>query len=373
MLAELAGADRYRFRAGFVNLRGPRLGPCMTEDITHGWDSISRTFEALYPGQEPKHFGTMVSWSLGGPDPLDGISYFVAERGDHWHIVTYGLSELYDKQSEDLERSGWGFEFTMRLEKTSDEPPMWSAGFLQNLARYVFKSGNVFAPGHHIDLNGPMSLEDDGSITAAFFDLDSEAGVIRTPHGTVQFIQILGGTAAELKAAKRWQASKVIELLRESDPAGVVRLGRACLSERPEFDAAVNEGVKVDGSSTGQFFIDALAFEPSGPTLTLGALQVEPLRQILPGRLPHGRPFTMVGQGIVVGLAPAEQCLLKDDALASQNVLEVHLSPEAAAELVETLQPKRGTYKLASFPGLEFKVVPTVVRDPDGKPVKTVG
>ncbi|KAG1244126.1 hypothetical protein G6F66_015670 [Rhizopus arrhizus] len=30
---------------------------------------------------------------------------------------------------------------------------------LQNLARYVFGSGNVFEDGHHLNANGPIALE----------------------------------------------------------------------------------------------------------------------------------------------------------------------------------------------------------------------
>ena len=43
---------------------------------TAGWDAINAAMAALYPGQEPRHFGTLLSHTLGGNDPLDGISVY---------------------------------------------------------------------------------------------------------------------------------------------------------------------------------------------------------------------------------------------------------------------------------------------------------
>ncbi|MDI9654077.1 suppressor of fused domain protein, partial [Burkholderia cenocepacia] len=58
----------------------------------------------------------LVKWRLGGPDPLDGISVWRrAAPVPHWHFVTYGLSELYAKESDDPAVSGFGFELTMRV------------------------------------------------------------------------------------------------------------------------------------------------------------------------------------------------------------------------------------------------------------------
>jgi suppressor of fused len=44
---------------------------------------------------------------LGGKDPLQGISvYKNLEPRPHFHYVIYGLSELYEKESENQEPSG---------------------------------------------------------------------------------------------------------------------------------------------------------------------------------------------------------------------------------------------------------------------------
>ena len=47
------------------------------EPPAYGWDAITARFEQLYPGQtDPKHYGTLIKYSLGGKDPIDGISIY---------------------------------------------------------------------------------------------------------------------------------------------------------------------------------------------------------------------------------------------------------------------------------------------------------
>src|SRR5215467_4168257 len=107
------------------------------EPSTSGWDAITAALDKLYPGQEPRHWGTLIPYSLGGPDPLPGLSAYLHEDESgvaHWHFVSFGMSELYEKESEEPDISGWGFEFTFRLKAKAGqtEPPKWPLGFLQN-------------------------------------------------------------------------------------------------------------------------------------------------------------------------------------------------------------------------------------------------
>jgi len=55
----------------------------------------------MYPDQpDPLHYGTLISWRLGGEDLLDGISIY--DGGDFRHSLAYGFSELYEKETERL-------------------------------------------------------------------------------------------------------------------------------------------------------------------------------------------------------------------------------------------------------------------------------
>jgi hypothetical protein len=80
----------------------------MVDDEAPGWDAITAHVERSYPGQTPSH-RAMAGTVFGSP--LDGLS---AYRGPSWwYVVTYGLTELFTKESEETEWSGWGYELTM--------------------------------------------------------------------------------------------------------------------------------------------------------------------------------------------------------------------------------------------------------------------
>ena len=65
-----------------------------------GWETIEHEFERLYPGQEPRHYGTnmMARAIFGGDCYLDGYSIYDSPKG-YKHIVTFGMTELYAMRS----------------------------------------------------------------------------------------------------------------------------------------------------------------------------------------------------------------------------------------------------------------------------------
>lgn len=171
---------------------------------TRGWDAITEAFEKLYPEQDnPLHFGTLIPWQLGGNDPLRGISIY--DGGDYWHFVSYGLSELYEKENEDPEWSGYGFEFTLKLKKAGladeDAEIKTICGILQTLARLTFQNGEIFQPGEYIYTGQTEGMDNrQQSALTGFITAWDEAGEIVTPNGKVQFVKLIGATDAELKA-----------------------------------------------------------------------------------------------------------------------------------------------------------------------------
>jgi len=170
------------------------------DDVAPGWDAIDAALKPLYGPQQPRHFGTILNYRLGGPDPLDGISaYARAEPVPHWHILTYGFSELYEKEAEDQAISGYGSELTLRLSRdpSATDPPVWVLGLLQDLARYVFKTGNIFTAAHLMNLNGPIALDTPTALTAIAFMPDSELPPIDTPNGHLSFLQTVGANSTE--------------------------------------------------------------------------------------------------------------------------------------------------------------------------------
>lgn len=170
-----------------------------------GWDAITNEFDSLYPGQtNPKHYGTLISWDLGGNDPLRGISIY--DSGDSWHFVTYGLSELYEKVSNNKDISGFGMEFTFRLKKDNYENEEAEikciCGILQSIARITFVNKEVFKPYEYIysgQTTGIDSLQK-SNITGFITIPDVKAKELDTPNGKVMFVEFIGVTDKELKA-----------------------------------------------------------------------------------------------------------------------------------------------------------------------------
>jgi len=179
---------------------------------------------------------------------------YLAPDSSHWHFVSYGMSDLYGKETDDSEVSGWGLEFTLRLRRNDEpEPPSWALSLLNNLARYVFQTGNVFDLGHHMDLNGPIALGSETAIRAIAFAKDVQLGNIVTPHGRVTFIQVVGLTVDEYDAVQAWDAEKFLDLLSTRDPWLVTDLHRTTWLRDSEFAGEVEAGSRRDGSCLSGF------------------------------------------------------------------------------------------------------------------------
>jgi hypothetical protein len=345
-----------------------------------GWDAIEQAMSKLYGDQEPKHYGTLIPYMLGGPDPLDGISAYKAEQPfPHWHIVTFGFSELYDKESDDAELSGYGFELTFRLARveTEEEPPAWALNLLQNMGRYVFKSGNIFRSGDYLDANGPICLGSDTKLTALAFVKDPEIPAADTPNGRVQFLQMVGITGCELEAMQTWNTLGMLKACEEHMPRYITDLTRDSFMQAPAIAEAVQRGMERDGSSTGFLYVDQLGWEPAkkrllGKTpaaLRLGAKQAGIVGKLLAGRILKGKSLYMTGPDIQVVLEPEGKAGFEEE----EDRVRIKLDEASAAELFRKLQPKEGTIALSSFKGMTIQIVKTYIKDQDGNVVSTIG
>ena len=336
---------------------------------TRGWDAINTACERLYAKDgkvEPMHYGTIIKYALGGPDPLDGVSIY--RNGDHLHYVSFGLSELYQKESANPEHSGWGCELTFRLRTNDVEPPKWPVSLMQNLARYVFDSGNVLHVNDHMSLNGPIRADDDTALTAVLFARDPDLGVIDTPNGRVEFRQIVGVTSDELEAVCDWNTEKFLAALQTLEPKWVTDLARPTVLESAAFRQQVEEGTARDGSSLGANFVSQLTIDGTAPmTVTIPVFAVRALVRGLRGRLAFEREFRLFGPNETrLALVPS----LKDEVRASDDGPILALTPATAQALAAALRPepdrseaegetRLGTYRAASFGDVVIEVEPT--------------
>ena len=207
------------------------------EEDAVGWLEIDKVVEGIYRDQKPRHYAPPVHYMVGGEDPLDGVSIYDSQKDMfHRHLVSYGMSELYyNEEAAGGEFSKWGFEFTFRLKpfvEDSDDPT-WVVNLMNNLARYVIKSGKWFEEYHVIPANGPIRLNSTAeiNIVGVAFVSDPELGKIQTPHGEVSFLQMVGLTANEMNritsaSSVYDEVKKVLDEMKTTNPLMITDLLR---------------------------------------------------------------------------------------------------------------------------------------------------
>lgn len=184
-----------------------------TDDIQAlGWDAIDELCDKVYPNQKnPKHYGTIIKWAFGGNDPLDGISVY--DGGDYWHFITYGLSELYKKESDIEDISGYGMEFTFKLKKDNYENEeneiRCVCGILQSIAKITFTKGELFNIYECLYTGQTVGIDCNrkSNITGFITIPDDKFTEIDTPNGKVCFVEFIGATDNELRAIQNKEIS----------------------------------------------------------------------------------------------------------------------------------------------------------------------
>ncbi|XP_069756260.1 suppressor of fused homolog isoform X2 [Narcine bancroftii] len=180
---------------------------------------------------------------------------------EHWHYVSFGLSDLYgDNRVHEFTGiegpSGFGFELTFRLRRETGEtaPPTWPAELMQGLARYVFQSENTLCSGDHVSWHSPLD-NSESRIQHMLLTEDPQLQPVRTPFGTVAFLQIVGVCTEELQAAQQWNGQGILELLRTVQVAGGswlitdMRRGETIFESDPHLQERVDKGIASDGSN----------------------------------------------------------------------------------------------------------------------------
>lgn len=176
-----------------------------------GWNAVSEAFHRLYADtlDNTKQYGVMIPWELGGPDPLDNVQVY--DGGNYWHFVSFGLSELYEKKSENKDISGYGMEFTVKLKKGGfkDEEGEIRCiiSILQDLAKLTFENGELFLPYEYIYTGQEQGIDMEGkSMLTGFITVpETKIEKIDTPNGEVVFVELIGATDSELQAIKNQQ------------------------------------------------------------------------------------------------------------------------------------------------------------------------
>ncbi len=345
------------------------------ENNAHGWDAIDAALDTLYEGVEPMHWGTVLPFNLGGEDPLYGVSvYHSLHQQPHLHYVTYGFSDLYEKESDDPEWSGFGFELTFRLAAPEKaEPPIWVVNFLQNLARYVFESGIGLGEGHMLPLYSPICLEKETLIRTVTFVEDPELGTIETPNGQVKFLQVVGLTEDELDATQCWNASRFAELIREQNSLLITDVMRDSYLNDAEFAARVawlskKEGASADVMCSNEFRV-LQDPETSQITLVIGAIVAASLGKRLRGRIPFEREFRLVGEEDEILFKPGK----KFQMTMADHLTEFQLTNHQVEAITSKMHSTSGTWRFDDPANFTLTIEPTEIKDNEGNITDVLG
>jgi hypothetical protein len=180
-----------------------------------GWDTIDRAAAGLYGAQVPRHVGYSPGLHFGSG--LQGCSSYWAD--DHWHFVSYGLTELWAKDAEsDPGISGWSYELTMRVRSSPEEPPAWAFNLLETIARHTRDQLHPFQVGDCLDPGGPITGASATRLTAVAFTLDGTLPRVASPNGTLEFRQLVGVTADELAEMRSTSTNAVLDRLKTDNP-----------------------------------------------------------------------------------------------------------------------------------------------------------
>lgn len=184
------------------------------------WGAIESAFQQLHPGVEPLRVGRHPSID---ENCWDG-SVHVYDAGDHWHLITYGLSDV--KGLTD----GWpGFELTLRVDPPEVQPDVlgWPMRLLVSLADYVVSTGKLFGPGSRMESSTPLNGDEASTARSLIFvpDISFEGGIV-VATGEVAILQVVPVTLAELQLSRETSVQQLDRDLSADNPLLIARLYR---------------------------------------------------------------------------------------------------------------------------------------------------
>jgi suppressor of fused-like protein len=322
-----------------------------------GGQAIDRHVDAADGGPAAHRYRSARPRKFSGGTPLHAVTAHRLADPDHWHLVTYGLTEMQSKETPDRRVSGWGAELTLRVTGT-DTQALWAVDLLSALAGYVWSSGRAFDAGHHIDLRGPMKIGSASPISAAALVADPLLADLQGPFGTVRFLQVVGLHADELEACRSWSTEGVLGLMARRNPLLMTDLVRASLLDDPDIRADIDAGRQAEGSSLTELVVGTLSIGQGRLSrtteITLGAGAAAALGPALRRELiGEGARFVVQGDRHRVRFAVATEAswARKGDAVSIKVPL-----PEVEG-LAGIFSGRTGWGRRPAWPGVRFHVV----------------
>lgn len=316
-----------------------------------GRNGIESALDGLYPKAK--------DWRFAGPDNGDdrpAIAEFEVYRStkspDHWHYLTYGLSEIGEKESDDPKESGWGIELTMRV-KAGDEtaPPPWPMHVLNRLAEYVWESGNPFSVNHVMRVPGLPVKDTQSQLTSVAFVADAELGTINTSNGKVLFLQAYGITRDEEELLARWDTEKFLAEIGTKNPRWVTELERDSYLSDSLLGPKFEESAKREGSQRSVEFITTLEMDRKvddkgvcNITWAIDPTDREILARALRYRLGYGKKLQIFSSepALEIAFSPSDEFSLK----CEDKILSVGIPAKEANGLADRIVALTGELRI---------------------------
>lgn len=319
-------------------------------DQAPGLDAINQALTSFY-GQKSDRTFSENELTGTGSSALESISVYRSQsERPHWHYITFGFSELFEKESEDPDLSGLGFELTFRLVVSDNEtsPPRWPCDLLNDLAREIFENATHLQPGNNFEFQNPINMNTITRLNSVLIARDSELGTIETKFGKVQFLQVVGITADELNILRRWRADKFIEAAKTKlGKLLLTDLKRESIADDPCVALQIEEGITTDG--TGDIVIDCPVAEwifTYKASVSLGIDVIAQLQARLVEGISGKRDIVIRGPESTIVFRNGKEANFKID----NDVLIFECTVSDAQTFASQLQAVPSSYTFANLP-----------------------
>lgn len=184
-------------------------------------EAVLSFFQKEYKNIELEYYRPIISAKFGGDFLLDSVVLYKTK--EIIEFVTLGFSDLEEKEIENGEYSGYGFELSVKLNiKDMNESKINKEcnnifNIFNYLAGYIFESGKVFQDNQYIYTGQSEGIDAERkSALTGFIITTHKAGVVKTINGKVKILQLTGMTDKELKAAidKKIEVNKLIDMVK---------------------------------------------------------------------------------------------------------------------------------------------------------------
>jgi hypothetical protein len=274
-----------------------------------GRAAIDRALDQLYPDVRDIRMALTPAADEREPPLQEVVAYRLAHPSPHWLYVSYGLSEIGTKLSDDKERSGFGIELTLRLADASETPPVWPINYLRWLAKTVWQDRNPYDEGHSLPLPEGLLAKVSPHTEGMAFMVDPAIGTVKTSNGAVKFLLTVPLHGDEFNLISRWDANKLFAELRRQDPDLLWRVDRRSVLDGPRRDELLRQAAS-DGSSQQVDFTSELGWDNRG--IHLDALNRHIVVKFLRYRVHYGRAAEIHSEDKVLRLEPGPFALNVD-------------------------------------------------------------